>query len=183
MANMKNKKAVRLKSHSKTVSASGMNVYYDQRDQPVYYDRFTKKAYLLKDVEKTYQLYSMRFFLSFSAMVLIYAFSIPLWGCVLLGVAIYAFMEFKFRRFLSRLTQYRNFIPEQKVSRFDAESQAGFKKVLIKLILFLLLGVLLILNAYQEQYEGIVLYLHYLLAAFSFIMCIFECVVLIKMKK
>lgn len=176
MANMKNKRSNRVKQVDKktTPEIGGMNVYFDSRQRPVYYDRFSKRAYLLKDVEKTYQLYSMRFFLGIAAIVIIYAFKLPLWLCVVLGIAVYAFMEFKFRRFLSNLTQMTNFVLEKKISKVDAERQKPLNKVILKIVLFILLATLLVINVKQQGYTGVVLYLNYAFAVASVFMALFE---------
>ena len=83
-------------------------------------------------------------------------------------------MEFKFRRFLSNLTQMTNFVPEKKISKVDAERQKPLNKVILKIVLFILLATLLVINVKQQGYTGVVLYLNYAFAVASVFMALFE---------
>lgn len=168
------------KKNNTGVKVSGINVYEDDKGRPFYYDRFTKYAYLLKDVEKTYQFYSMRFILGFVSMIVAYSFNIGLVYSILLGVLIYGFTEYRFRVFLSRLTKNKNFVPKSKASRVEAELKNKTEKIGLKCILFVALGVLLIVNAKQENFEGFVVIVNYAFVLFSFLMAIFEGFVFIK---
>lgn len=159
---------------------SGINVFEDDKGRPYYVDRFTKTAYLLKDVENTYKFYSMRFFLGLMIGIIAYSFHLSTVICVLLGVVGYVFMEFRFRVFLKRLTQNKNFKPKQKPGRVESEMQTDMQKVVIKLLLFIALGVLLIINAQQQNFTGFIQYANYAFVIFAFGMAIFEAYITVK---
>lgn len=159
---------------------SGINVFEDDKGRPYYVDRFTKTAYLLKDVENTYKFYSMRFFLGLMIGIIAYSFHLSTTVCILLGVAGYVFMEFRFRVFLGRLTQNKNFKPKQKPGRIESEMQTDMQKVVIKLLLFIALGVLLIINAQQQNFKGFIQYANYVFVIFAFGMAIFETYIVVK---
>lgn len=159
---------------------SGINVFEDEKGRPYYVDRFTKRAYLLKDVERTYKFYSMRFFLGLMIAIIAYSFDIAMIYCILLGLAGYLFMEYRFRVFLSRLTKSENFKPKQKPGRVESEMQTDMQKVVIKFLLFIALGVLLIINAQQQNFTGFIQYANYAFVIFAFVMAVFEGYIVIK---
>lgn len=162
---------------------SGINVFYDAKDRPIYFDRFSKNGYLIKDVEKTYNFYSMRFAIGIIGAIISYAFSLPMTFCIGIGIILYLFMEFQFRRFLKNLTTFKNFSPQKKVSRLDAETSLESNKILLKGFLFLVLAVLIVLNCIQEQYTGIIMIINYVLAAGAVLMSFFEGVAFVKKSK
>lgn len=162
---------------------SGINVFYDSKDRPIYFDRFSKNGYLIKDVEKTYNFYSMRFAIGIIGAIISYAFNLSIGICIGIGVVLYVFMEFQFRRFLRNLTVYKNFKPEKKISRIEAEMSMETNKIALKSFLFIVLAILLVLNCIQEQYTGIVMIINYILAAISVLYALFDFYVLIKKNK
>lgn len=56
----------------------------------------------------------------------------------------------------------------------QSEANLDAKKIVIKIFLFIALSVLLIINAYQQGYEGVILYLNWAIAVAAAIMCIIE---------
>lgn len=162
---------------------TGIHVYYDTKDRPIYFDVFTKTGYLIKDVEKTYNFYSMRFAIGIIGAIISYAFSLPLTFCAGIGIVLYLFMEFQFRRFLKNLTAFKNFVPQKKVGRIEAETTLESNKIALKGFLFLVLAVLLVLNCIQEQYTGIIMGINYLLALAAVGMALFEAYAFMKKPK
>lgn len=162
---------------------SGINVFYDAKDRPIYFDRFSKNGYLIKDVEKTYNFYSMRFAIGIIGAIISYAFNLSIAMCIGIGVVLYVFMEFQFRRFLRNLTVYKDFKPEKKIGRIEAEMGMETNKIALKGFLFLVLAVLLVLNCLEEQYTGVAMIINYILAAAALLYALFDFFVLAKKMK
>ena len=90
-------------------NVSGWHVYKDERGRAVYYDVFSKTGYILANNEDRYKQFSMRFVMGAIGFILMLMFDMPIWLCILAGVAVYGFLEFRFRRFLKNLTRVENF--------------------------------------------------------------------------
>jgi len=56
----------------------------------------------------------MRFVMGAIGFILMLMFDMPIWLCVLVGVAVYGFLEFRFRRFLKNLVRIENFKCNEK---------------------------------------------------------------------
>lgn len=152
----------------------GLNVYHDEKGRPVYLNRMNHVGYVLTDKTKPFRTYSSRFFIGGIAAIFAYMFELPLIMCIFLGIAAYALMEFKFRKFLQTLPQIPNFKPVNHMGTIQSEANLDTKKIIIKIFLFIALSVLLIVNAYQQGYEGVILYLNWAIAVAAAIMCIIE---------
>lgn len=103
-------------------NVSGWHVYKDERGRAVYYDVFSKTGYILANNEDRYKQFSMRFVLGAIGFILMLMFDMPIWLCVLAGVAVYGFLEFRFRRFLKNLVRVENFKCNEKM-----KSEASIK--------------------------------------------------------
>ena len=155
----------------------GFNVYRDDKGRPIYLNRMNHTGYVLTGKSKPFRTYSSRFFLGGIAAIFTYMFELPIPLCIAIGVIVYIVMEFKFRRFLSTLAQIPNFKPAAHSGRIEAESRLDTKKIVTKIILFVLLSVLLLVNAFiMEQYEGIILALNVIISIGVGIMAIIEIV-------
>lgn len=95
-------------------SVSGWHVYKDERGRAVYYDVFSKNGYILANNEDRYKQFSMRFVMGAIGFILMLMFDMPIWLCVLAGVGVYGFLEFRFRRFLKNLARVENFKCNEK---------------------------------------------------------------------
>ena len=152
----------------------GFNVYRDDKNRPVYLNRRTNIGYVLSDKTKPFRTLSSRFYIGGVAMIFSFMFDLPIWLCVLIGVIACGVMEYKFLQFLNTLPQIPNFKPASRTSRLDAEAALDTNKIITKIVLFLLLAILIVLNAYQHKFTGIVLGLNWLFSVFACIFCIYE---------
>ena len=94
-------------------------------------------------------------------------------------------LEFFFRkRFLPTLIKLDNFKPDRKLSYGDQESMNNdIKKTILKVGMFLLLGVLLGVNAYMEDYQGLELGLTGLFILYAIFMSVINLKVILKNRK
>lgn len=157
----------------------GFNIYHDHKNRTIYYNRFNKKGYVIRlDDMRLYRVYSARFIIALAAAVLLFTFTdtflaIPAIA-IGLGVIVYAVMEYKFRMLLRGCTMLANFNPKEAYGQFQILSIDAMGRLVTKIILFLALGVLLILNAYDQGYEGAALFISWVFAAYAAIEAIVQ---------
>lgn len=147
------------------VQIGGMHIYVDEKGRYVYYNVFDKNGYVMDGYEKQYRTYSSRFILGIVAGLFATLFDLPVILCIAIGIAGYLIMEFRFRKFLRSVPRITNFKPQKRTGAIARESSQDAWKILLKAGLFLLLGVLLVVNAYMEKYTDGMLYMNWLIAA------------------
>ena len=163
-------------------SVSGWHVYKDDRGRAVYYDVFSKTGYILANNEERYKQFSMRFVMGLIGFILILMFNMPIWLCALVGVGVYAFLEFRFRKFLATLPRIENFKCNEKMKSEASIKTLETNKVILKMVLLIALSVLIILNALNERYTGWMLYLNYVISALTLIFALYHAKELISRK-
>lgn len=152
----------------------GFGVYRDDKGRPVYWNRFNKSAYLISGKTKPFRTYSSRFFIGIIAAALTYVFNMPVPLCIIIGLVVYVVMEYKFRSFLKTLPEIKNFNPRNHVGRVESEAKMDTYKIVLKIVLAILMGVLIYLNAIQQKLTGFYLYMNYALIGVAAILCIVE---------
>jgi uncharacterized membrane protein len=157
-------------------NVSGWHVYKDERGRAVYYDIFSKTGYILANNEERYKQFSMRFVMGLIGFILILMFNMPIWLCVLAGVGVYAFLEFRFRKFLATLPRIEKMKSEASIKTLETN------KVILKMVLLIALSVLIVLNAQNERYTGWMLYLNYVISALALIFALYHAKELISRK-
>ena len=163
-------------------NVSGWHVYKDERGRAVYYDVFSKTGYILANNEQRYKQFSMRFVMGAIAFILILMFNMPIWVCLLAGVAVYAFLEFKFRQFLKTLVRVENFKCNEKMKSEASIKTLETNKVILKMALLFALAILIIINAKNENYQGWMLYLNYVISTLTFVFALYHVKELISRK-
>ena len=113
-------------------NVSGWHVYKDERGRAVYYDVFSKTGYILANNEDRYKQFSMRFVMGAIGFILMLMFNMPIWLCILAGVAVYGFLEFRFRRFLKNLVRIENFKCNEKMKSESSIKTLDTNKIILK---------------------------------------------------
>ena len=136
------------------IRLSGRNIYTDKKGRVIFYDMITKKGYLVdKKHENSALFFKNRFVvLLFAAILFGATFLTWLQAAVAWAVMM---AEFAFRRgFLKKLEVVNDVDFERRVSalQYIVENKAK-GKVIVLIVLYLLLAVLVILNAYVEKYS------------------------------
>lgn len=154
------------KKQDKDIVLAGRNIYIDDHDRYVYYSKSTNTGHIIKQIDaKEYLTYSKRFFFGLLAGIVIYAFLENLMIAAVIGIATYAVLEYRFRsKFLPRLPEVKNFVPERHLKRIEVIASDEVKRLLLKAFLFIALAVLLPLRAMEMNAEGLNLYLFYIIA-------------------
>ncbi len=155
----------------------------NERGRAVYYDVFSKTGYILANNEDRYKQFSMRFVMGAIGFILMLMFNMPIWLCILAGVAVYGFLEFRFRRFLKNLVRIENFKCNEKMKSESSIKTLDTNKIILKMVLLLALAVLIIINAYNENYTGWMLTLNYVISALTFIFALYHAKELISRKR
>lgn len=144
------------KFDSSTTMIRGINIYVDDQDRYVYYDPFTKRGYLLLDKNiKQFYFYQNRYLYVIIALILFTGFIANVYASLGFGIMAVIVLEYLFRvRYLNSLTILGNFKPVNKASTLRRSLNPETRgKMLIKSFLYTALSVLLVINAYIEQYE------------------------------
>lgn len=140
----------------------GANVYINNRGQSIYYDRFRKCGYVITDESATkFNLYSNRYLFIALAVILSGNFLASWKVCIIVGIiaAVAAELAFRFH-YLPSMTCIQNYTSDKKenvIARIVATDDQN--KILIKILLFIALSILIVMNAYDQGYTGLPYYL------------------------
>ena len=128
------------------IRLSGRNIYTDKKGRVIFYDMITKKGYLVdKKHENSALFFKNRFVVLLFAAILFGATFLTWLQAAVAWAVMMAIAEFAFRRgFLKKL--------EVSALQYIVENKAK-GKVIVLIVLYLLLAVLVILNAYVEKYS------------------------------
>ena len=167
-------------------SLSGSNIYLDMYGDKVYYNIFDKNGYIIsKQIENTFRLLYYRYF-NICIVIVILGNYINTWqNTLLVGLGAVVLVEAYFRLvFLKKLKVIKNFKREKKISLMESIINSKEKdRVIIKAIAYILISILVIINAIQQNYNLMLLILSVLVAIYSFYIGIINSIAFIKMKK
>lgn len=166
----------------------GFNLYQDQKNRTIYKYPFSKKAVYIPVYDyKTFELYRKRHILVISVFVVIFTFlsewfNLPWWVSVLCSLVLWAAIEFKFYRFLQKEQPVKHFKPNEYTGYYDNFEIQDINKIIIKTVLYILLGALIVCNSYYSNYQGMYLVASWFVLAVCVIYAIFQITVTIKAK-
>lgn len=137
----------------------GMNIYFDKKNRTIYYSPITKKAYQVPPGDfKRFRMFKSRYMAVFAAfLILILIFGdmlgMSLWVPIVLTLVVWGLFEFFYYKFLNSLPLYKNFDKSRLRSSYDFPiSNEERKKSWLRVVLYFVLGILLVVNAYQNDY-------------------------------
>lgn len=138
----------------------GRNLYFDAKHRMIYVSPLLREAlYLPKYDYKKFNRYKSRFLIAIAAfMILGTAFSEwfewPLWISIVLSLLIFAGIEFSFYKFQKTLTVVKNFDKAEATPTVNSVISPDMRaKCWLKIVLYIVLGVLLVVNAYDQHYD------------------------------
>lgn len=167
-------------------SLSGNNIYLDIYGDTIYYNIFNKNGYIVsKAVEQQFKLFYYRYSIIFIILILLGDYFNTFQNTLLFGVSLIALSEFYFRAFfLNKLKVIKNFKRERKVSILENTIKSKEKeKAIMKACAYILLGVLIIINAIQQNFNVIFIVISGIMSLFSLYYGIINMIAFIKMKK
>ena len=142
---------------------TGFNIYKDKLNRDIYYDFLTKEGYVInsKNLSK-FNFYKKRFIIPVILFALTYTLNIAgfefgIAGASALAVISIIVTEFIFRfKFLKSAITVPNFVPNKKENYFHQLAESSdFLALVIKGILYIILGISLVIFGYQESFETI----------------------------
>ncbi|MBS5165236.1 MAG: hypothetical protein KHY77_05675 [Butyricicoccus pullicaecorum] len=144
------------KTPHETIRLSGRNVYTDKQKRTIYYDRLTGQGYLLhKEHENKMQFFKNRFPIILFAAILCAGTFLTWMQAVLAGVITAVIVELYFRlSYLKKLEVVTDIDFERRISAIDYIVQNKSRGSVGALcVLYFLFAILVVLNAYLEQYN------------------------------
>lgn len=175
----------RKKTPHETIRLSGRNIYTDKRKRTIYYDWLTKQGYLVqKQHENRMLFFKNRFVVILFAAILCAGTFLTWMQAILAGVITLVLVEVYFRlSYLKKMEVVQDVDFERRVSALkyiiDTKSRG---KVIALAGLYLAFSVLIVLNAYLEQYSLGINVLSVALGILGLYCCILHLVALSKMK-
>ena len=164
---------------------SGRNIYTDKKKRVIYYDWLTKQGYLVqKQHENRMLFFKNRFVVILFAAILCAGTFLTWMQAILAGVITLVLVEVYFRlSYLKKMEVVQDVDFERRVSALkyiiDTKSRG---KVMALAGLYLAFSVLIVLNAYLEQYSLGINVLSVALGILGLYCCILHLVALSKMK-
>lgn len=135
------------------VVLSGKNIYYDKHKRAIYFNKRKGIAYVIpKEFEGTFQTLSYRYVVGvigfiFSQLI----FQLNLLVSLIIGIACWAILEFRYQKALSSMTQIKNFKPEEAKSSSTKVAELSTSGIMLRGGLYLALAILLIVNLYTTK--------------------------------
>ena len=175
----------RKKTPHETIRLSGRNIYTDKRKRTIYYDWLTKQGYLVqKQHENRMLFFKNRFVVILFAAILCAGTFLTWMQAILAGVITLVLVEVYFRlSYLKKMEVVQDVDFERRVSALkyiiDTKSRG---KVMALAGLYLAFSLLIVLNAYLEQYSLGINVLSVALGILGLYCCILHLVALSKMK-
>lgn len=161
----------------------GFFVYQNDKGQCVYSDLFTTGGYIISRSDyKKYQVYALRYILGVVIVALLSTL-IAMKPSIIVGVLTVIVGEILFRvKFLGKTCTYDPKFRKSEASSFldKITKSSDPSKKLIKAILFVVFGVLIVINAYQQNYTGFFMILSWAVGVISEIFAVLFFVSFIK---
>lgn len=173
------------KTQKVQIRLSGQNIYTDKKNRTIYYDFISKQGYIVdKKHENQALFFKNRLAIIFFAAVLCAGtFLTWLQAAIVFAVAL-VLAEFKFRKsFLKQLEVAKDIDFERRLSpiKYIVENKEK-NKVIMLAILYIVFAVLVVLNAYMENYTSGLMVLSIAFALFGLYCSIIHLIAFSKMK-
>lgn len=168
------------------IRLSGRNIYTDKKGRIIFYDMLTKKGYLVdKKSENSAVFFKNRFAVILFAAILFGATFLSVIQAVIAWAVMMVLAEFAFRMsFLKKLEPVTDIDFERRVSALQYIMENKEKgRIIVLIILYFLFAVLVLLNAYIEEYSVGLWVFTGCLALVGIYFGVLHVIALIKMKK
>lgn len=142
-------------NHKNDIILSGKHIYKDKKNKYVYYDTFTKLGYAIQNNDKyKILLYKNRLIISLFVGLLGYGTIFPVWVSCILAVAVFVIIEMYMRLSFFKRLPTKNIEKYQNVSTIQViQENKSQNKIIILAILYSLFALLIVINAYIENYS------------------------------
>ena len=173
-----------MKKH--VTNLAGNNLYLDIYGNTVYYNIFDKNGYIVsKEVEQKFRLLYYRYSIVIIVLILLGDYFKSLQNTLIVGVGAVALVEVYFRAiYLKKLKVIKNFKRDKKVSKLELMVRSKEKeKIVMKACAYILLSVLIVLNAIQQNFNIVFMILSGIVAVYSIYSGALNIVAASKIKK
>lgn len=147
---------------------SGRNIYKDDKGRIIVYYPLQKKYwYIHKYDYKRFNRYRARYLIAAAAFALLVTilqewFNVPFWIPLLIAIGIGLLLEYRYGRYLETMQPVKKFDPANVHRTVDLPTSKDARiKLALKMFLLILLGTLLVVNAYQQHYGQEILIISY----------------------
>ncbi|MDH6366500.1 MULTISPECIES: hypothetical protein [unclassified Breznakia] len=139
---------------AKEIVLNGRNIYYDKHNRAIYYNKRTKTGYIIpNELTSRYQALSYRYTIGLIAFVFCQSlFNFNIWMSLLVAVGGYGYMEWNYRKFLSRTTQIKSFNPSNARPSVSEAKNIDTGGLILRVCLYIALSILLIINVFLGKY-------------------------------
>lgn len=168
----------------KNIDLAGMNIYLNTSGNTVYYNVFDKKGYIVSHkVEQKFRMFYYRYFLIIAILVLLGDYFKTFGNTLLVGIVAAIAAEVYFRSvFLKKLKSIENFKRDRKVSKIENIVRGNEKeKAIMKACAYVVLGVLIVINAIQQNYNLAFMILSVLVAIYAVYSAVINGIAISKM--
>lgn len=150
---------------NKEIVLAGRNIYLDSHNRSVYYRKSNKTGYIIKsEYAPEYSTLSKRYFLGILTMIVFYAFIPSFLTAIGFGVAATAILSWRFYgKFLPKLPQVKNFVPEKRLKRIEALASEETGRLLTLALLYIVLAVLIVLRLQEIEIDMVYSTITYIL--------------------
>lgn len=142
----------------------GKNLYFDKKRRMIYTSPMLREAlYLPKYDYKRFNRYKSRYIITAATFMILATslnewFEMPLWVSLVATLLVFAGIELSFYKFQKTLTVVKDFGKANATSTIDNEISSDMRtKCWIKIVLYVILGVLIVVNAYQSHYSNLII--------------------------
>lgn len=167
------------------IRLSGRNIYTDKKNRTIYYDGLTKQGYLIeKKDENKIVFFKNRIVIILFAAILCAGTFLTWPQAALAGVLLFALVEIYYRTsFFKKLQPVTDVDFEKRVSPLQSIlAHKSKERTLALAVLYALFAVLIVANAYLEQYSLGLMILSVGLGIVGLYFCILHVIALTRMK-
>lgn len=164
---------------------TGRNIYIDKRNRTVYYDVFTKIGYVIPpEDERKMFLYKNRLAIILFAAILTIDTVFNIIVAAILGIALFLIIEAYYRFFIfKKFKVSSSFDREKRKSQLKTIVETNEKgKSIILIGLYIAFSILVIINAYSQNYTIWVMILSYAFSLFGVYSASIHIIAITKMK-
>ncbi len=132
---------------------TGINIYYNNKNQIIYYHPLFKKGYIIKpELEEKFKIYKSRFLVPILLFIISkFSFNHHYLLATLFGVIGFVYIEYHFIKTLNSLTTIAVFDKKYYHQSLTINKEFSIKPIIIKVILLPIISSLLIINLFVEK--------------------------------
>lgn len=156
--------------NKKNIDLAGMNIYLNTSGNTVYYNVFDKNGYIVSHkMEQKFRVFYYRHFIIIALLVLLGDYFKTFENTLLVGGVTGIVAEVYFRSiFLKKLKSIKDFKRERKISRIENIVKSNEKeKIIMKACAYIVLSILIVMNAIQQNYNFAFMMLSILVAIYA----------------